>query len=134
MQRLRRVVRGEVSDGTRRRAEYSSDAGNYRVLPQVVVTPADTDDVLAVLAVSRATGVPVTGRGGGTSIAGNAIGTGIVLDFARRMNRVLDLDPEAGPQWCSRGWCSRNCNASPRRTGCDSAPTRPRRTGPRSAG
>ena len=93
VQRLRRVVRGEVSDGTRRRAEYSSDAGNYRVLPQVVVTPADTDDVLAVLAVSRATGVPVTGRGGGTSIAGNAIGTGIVLDFARRMNRVLDLDP-----------------------------------------
>ncbi len=94
--RLRGVVRGEVSDETRRRAEYSSDAGNYRVLPQVVVAPADADDVHAVLAVSRETGVPITARGGGTSIAGNAVGTGIVLDFARRMNRVLDLDPAAG--------------------------------------
>ena len=90
---LRRVVRGEVSDGTRRRAEYSTDAGNYRVLPRLWSTPLDADDVLAALAVSRETGVPVTGRGGGTSIAGNAIGTGIVLDFARHLNRVLELDP-----------------------------------------
>lgn len=94
--RLRRVVRGAVSDGARRRSEYGSDAGNYRVLPQVVVEPVDTDDVLAVLGVSRESGVPVTSRGGGTSIAGNAIGTGIVLDFARHLNRVLELDPSGG--------------------------------------
>ncbi len=94
--RLRRVVRGAVSDGSRRRSEYGGDAGNYRVLPQVVVEPVDTDDVLAVLAVSRECEVPVTPRGGGTSIAGNAIGTGIVLDFARHLNRVLRLDPSGG--------------------------------------
>lgn len=89
---LRRSVRGAVSDGVRRRAEYSSDAGNYRVLPTVVVEPLDVDDVLATLAVSRESGVPVTSRGGGTSIAGNAIGTGIVIDFARHLNKVLDVD------------------------------------------
>ena len=90
---LRRLVRGNVSDGLRRRAEYSSDAGNYRVLPTVVVQPRDIDDVLATLAISRQTGVPVTSRGGGTSIAGNAIGGGIVIDFARHLNKVLDVDP-----------------------------------------
>ena len=42
--------------------------------------------------VSRRTGTPVTCRGGGTSIAGNAIGPGIVIDFARHLNRVLEFD------------------------------------------
>ncbi len=93
--RLRGVLRGEVSDRARRRAEFSSDAGNYRVVPQVVVAPADIDDVLAALAVSRDTGIPVTARGGGTSISGNAIGAGIVLDLARHLDHVLEFDPAA---------------------------------------
>ena len=89
---LKRAVRGPVSDGLRRRAEYSSDAGNYRLLPTVVVEPVDLDDVLATLEVSRATGAPVTCRGAGTSVAGNAIGTGIIIDFARHLNKVLEVD------------------------------------------
>ena len=93
---LRRNVRGAVSDGIRRRAEYASDAGNYRVLPTVVVEPADIDDVLATLDVSRTSGVPVTSRGGGTSIAGNAIGPGIVIDFARHLDKILELDVDTG--------------------------------------
>ncbi|MGV8977854.1 MAG: FAD-binding and (Fe-S)-binding domain-containing protein [Cellulomonas sp.] len=92
---LRAAVRGSVDDSSRRRAEYSSDASNYRVVPQVVVFPRDTDDVLAALEVARASGVPVTSRGGGTSVAGNAIGTGVVIDFSRHVNRVLEVDPEA---------------------------------------
>ena len=90
--RLRRSVRGNVADGARRRAEYSTDASNYRVVPLAVVEPLDSDDVLATLEVSRTTGTPITSRGGGTSVAGNAIGTGIVIDFSRHLNRVLDLD------------------------------------------
>ena len=91
---LRDVVRGDVDDSSRRRAEYSTDASNYRVVPQVVVFPRDTDDVLATLSVARETGTPLTSRGGGTSVAGNAVGTGIVLDFSRHVNRVLEIDPE----------------------------------------
>ena len=89
---LRRTVRGEVAADARRRAEYSTDASNYRVVPLVVVEPMDVDDVLAVLEVSRSTGTPVTSRGGGTSVAGNAIGPGIVMDFSRHLNRVLEID------------------------------------------
>lgn len=90
---LRAAVAGTVDDGARRRAEYSSDAGNYRVVPRVVVHPVDADDVAAVVDVARAHRVPVTARGGGTSIAGNAIGPGIVLDLGR-LARVLDVDAE----------------------------------------
>ncbi|PSK97982.1 FAD/FMN-containing dehydrogenase [Murinocardiopsis flavida] len=77
------------------RAAYASDASIYRVPPAAVVEPHDADDVAAVLDAARATATPVTARGGGTSVAGNAIGSGIVVDFATRMNRIIGIDPEA---------------------------------------
>ncbi|WP_249400253.1 FAD-linked oxidase C-terminal domain-containing protein [Streptomyces argyrophylli] len=69
------------------------DASNYRRVPLGVVAPRDADDVAAVLEVCRARGVPVVARGGGTSIAGQATGTGVVLDFTRHMAGLLELDP-----------------------------------------
>ncbi len=86
---------GEVDDGTRRRAEYSSDASNYRVVPEVVVFPRHVDEVIAALDVCRTLGVPLTPRGAGTSIAGNAVGAGVVLDFSRHLNRVVGIDADA---------------------------------------
>ncbi|MFF5593399.1 FAD-binding and (Fe-S)-binding domain-containing protein [Streptomyces althioticus] len=93
---LRGAVRGEVDLGVTARALTTMDASNYRRVPLGVVAPRDADDVAAALAVCREHGVPVVPRGGGTSIAGQATGTGIVLDFTRHMNRLLSLDPEAG--------------------------------------
>jgi FAD/FMN-containing dehydrogenase/ferredoxin len=77
------------------RALYSSDASLYRVVPQVVARPRAGDDLEAILEVASATGVPVTMRGAGTSIAGNAVGAGIVVDTVRHLNRVVSVDPEA---------------------------------------
>ncbi|KQS67624.1 FAD-binding and (Fe-S)-binding domain-containing protein [Modestobacter sp. Leaf380] len=93
---LRAAGLTEVDDDTRRRAEYSSDASNHRVVPTAVAYPRDADEVLAALAVCRETGTPLTVRGGGTSIAGNAIGPGLVLDTSRHLTRILALDPDAG--------------------------------------
>ncbi|MXQ59175.1 FAD-linked oxidase C-terminal domain-containing protein [Streptomyces sp. XHT-2] len=93
---LREAVRGEVDLGVTARALTTMDASNYRRIPLGVVAPRDADDVAATLAVCRERGVPVVPRGGGTSIAGQATGTGIVLDFTRHMNRLLSLDPDAG--------------------------------------
>ncbi|MFF8727998.1 FAD-binding and (Fe-S)-binding domain-containing protein [Streptomyces sp. NPDC015171] len=90
---LRKAVRGEVGFDLTARALVTMDASNYRRVPLGVVAPADADDVAAVLEVCRARGVPVVARGGGTSIAGQATGTGVVLDFTRHMNGVLELDP-----------------------------------------
>ncbi|MFI9467657.1 FAD-binding and (Fe-S)-binding domain-containing protein [Streptomyces sp. NPDC052492] len=93
---LRAAVRGEVDLGVTARALTTMDASNYRRVPLGVVAPRDADDVAAVLSVCREHGVPVVPRGGGTSIAGQATGTGVVLDFTRHMNRLLSLDPDAG--------------------------------------
>src|SRR6266498_1658809 len=92
---LRRAGAGEASASTLDRALYSSDASSYRLVPAAVARPRDSDEVAAALQVCRSLGVPVTCRGAGTSIAGNAVGTGLVLDFSRYLNRILDLDPQA---------------------------------------
>ena len=88
-------VRGEVDFGTAARALMTMDASNYRRVPVGVVAPRDADDVAAALAVCREYGVPVVPRGAGTSIAGQATGIGVVLDFTRHMKAVLDVDAEA---------------------------------------
>ncbi|WP_067281062.1 FAD-binding and (Fe-S)-binding domain-containing protein [Streptomyces jeddahensis] len=92
--RLRAAVRGDVDFGVTARALTTMDASNYRRVPLGVVAPRDADDVAAVLAVCREHGVPVVARGGGTSIAGQATGAGVVLDFTRHMNKIVSLDPE----------------------------------------
>ncbi|WP_128431864.1 FAD-binding and (Fe-S)-binding domain-containing protein [Streptomyces cyaneus] len=91
---LRKAVRGDVYFDVTSRALTTMDASNYRRVPLGVVAPHDADDVAAVLEVCRDHIVPVVARGGGTSIAGQATGTGIVLDFTRHMNRIVSLDPE----------------------------------------
>ncbi|GAA5194114.1 FAD-binding and (Fe-S)-binding domain-containing protein [Arthrobacter gyeryongensis] len=83
-----------VDASRRRRSEYSYDASNYRVEPLAVAFPRTVDDVVAAVAACRAAGTSVVARGGGTSMAGNAIGPGLVLDFSRHMNHVLALNEE----------------------------------------
>jgi FAD/FMN-containing dehydrogenase/Fe-S oxidoreductase len=85
----------QVDASSRARAEYSSDASLYRVVPQAVAFPRAAEDVEAAYSVCRSLGVPITPRGAGTSIAGNAVGRGLVLDFSRHMNRVVSVDPDA---------------------------------------
>nr|WP_296772376.1 FAD-binding and (Fe-S)-binding domain-containing protein [Rhodococcus sp. (in: high G+C Gram-positive bacteria)] len=82
----------ETDSSARRLAEYSYDASNYRVRPRAVVFPRSAQDVRTVVLACASAGVPVVGRGGGTSMAGNAIGAGVVLDFSRHMNRVVSID------------------------------------------
>ncbi|MCX6400572.1 MAG: FAD-binding protein [Propionibacteriales bacterium] len=85
----------DVTDDAAVLAAYSSDASLYRVLPAAVVFPHSAEDVRATLAAGRELGLPVTCRGAGTSVAGNAIGRGIVIDFSRHMNQVISIDPVA---------------------------------------
>ena len=66
---LRRAGVTEVDGSTRRRAEYSTDASLYRVVPEVVVFPRSPEEIPAIVEVSRAAGATLTARGAGTSIA-----------------------------------------------------------------
>ena len=92
---LSSAVRGEVEFDATARALMTMDASNYRRVPLGVVAPRDADDIAAALAVCRAHEVPVVPRGGGTSIAGQATGTGVVLDLTRHLRSIVELDAGA---------------------------------------
>ena len=85
-------IRGEVRKSLVDRAIYSTDASNYRILPQAVVIPRDRQDVRITVSEASARDIPVTVRGAGTSLAGQAVGEGIILDLSKYMNRVIDVD------------------------------------------
>ena len=93
---LRRRGVDDVDDSPLTRALYSTDASLYRILPQVVARPRSTDEIVAIHDAARACGVPITMRGAGTSVAGNAVGPGIVVDTVKHLNRVKGIDAERG--------------------------------------
>ncbi|MFE7599075.1 FAD-binding and (Fe-S)-binding domain-containing protein [Streptomyces sp. NPDC057494] len=93
---LRAAVAGDVDFSVTARALATMDASNYRRVPAGTVAPRDAADVAAVLEVCRTHGTtPVVARGAGTSIGGQATGTGVVLDLTRHMGGIVSLDPGA---------------------------------------
>jgi len=82
----------EVTENAAWTAAYSSDASLYRVPPLAVAFPRSHEQAAAAVGACSGLGVPVTARGGGTSVAGNAVGPGLVVDFSRYLNRVLEVD------------------------------------------
>ncbi|MEH6665926.1 MAG: FAD-binding oxidoreductase, partial [Brevundimonas sp.] len=91
---LRGALEGEVQFGPGARAMYSTDASNYRQVPLGVVLPKTVEDVVRAVEIARRHDVPVLPRGGGTSLAGQACNTAVVIDFSRHLNRVKRLDPD----------------------------------------
>lgn len=77
------------------RALYSTDASNYQVMPLAVTFPRDADDVVAVHEIARKYGAPLLPRGGGSALAGQAVGEAVIMDFTRRMRRVRGVNAEA---------------------------------------
>ncbi len=77
------------------RVLYSTDASNYQIMPLAVTFPRDADDVVAVHEVARKFGVPVLPRGGGSALAGQAVGEAVVMDFTRHMRRLRAVNGEA---------------------------------------
>ena len=91
---LGRQIRGEVRKSLVDRTIYSTDASNYRILPEAVVIPKTRHDIEITVSEASARDIPVTVRGAGTSLAGQAVGEGIILDLSKYMNGVIEVDAE----------------------------------------
>jgi FAD/FMN-containing dehydrogenase/Fe-S oxidoreductase len=92
---LRRHVDGEVRFDTITRQLYSTDASIYQITPVGVVIPRTTAALQAAVEIALETHTPIVPRGGGTSLSGQSIGAGVVLDCSKFLNNILAVDPAA---------------------------------------
>jgi FAD/FMN-containing dehydrogenase/Fe-S oxidoreductase len=93
-EKLQARISGEVRFDDGSRALYATDGSNYRQPPIGVVIPRSILDVVQTVAIAREYGAPITGRGCGTSLAGQCCNTSIIIDMSKYLNRVLEIDVE----------------------------------------
>lgn len=91
---LRRLLKGDVEFDPIARHLYATDASIYQIEPLGVVCPRDEEDVVLLVRYATEHEVPLIPRGAGSGLAGAAIGAGVVVDFTRYMNRILEFAPD----------------------------------------
>lgn len=85
------TFKGELRSDPLSVAMYASDGSLYQIAPLVVAVPRHRDDVMTLARYSAETSIPLIARGAGTGVAGQAIGSGIVVDFSRHMRRIESI-------------------------------------------
>src|SRR5205807_3205894 len=73
---------------------YATDASIYQIEPIGVAFPKTAEQASLVIRAAADAGVPVTPRGAGTSLVGNAIGEGLIVEFSRHNRQITGLDLE----------------------------------------
>ena len=88
--------KGHIEVSEMYRAAYATDASVYRELPLGVAYPMSEEDLVALMNWANQESKSLIPRGGGTSLAGQCVGNGLVIDTSRYMNRILSIDKEKG--------------------------------------
>jgi len=89
---LRRELSGEVHHQLLQRILYATDASAYRELPLAVMVPKNTDDIRKIIRFAHSEKTGLIFRCGGTSLAGQVVGNGIVVDLSKHFTNILELN------------------------------------------
>jgi FAD/FMN-containing dehydrogenase/Fe-S oxidoreductase len=76
------------------RIMYATDASAYREVPMGVARPHDINDLKTLIAFSRKHSIPLIPRTAGTSLAGQVVGNGLIVDVSRYMTEILEINKE----------------------------------------
>src|SRR5262245_2316526 len=93
--RLKAHLLGEVEFDAFTRGRYATDASHYQIMPIGVVAPRSVKEAGHALAIAREEGVSVLARGAGTSQAGQAVNSSLVIDCSKYLDHLLELDVPA---------------------------------------
>lgn len=94
LSQLAEKLSGEVYDSKMWRQLYATDASVYRELPQAVAFPKNDEDIRELIGFARDNDTSLIPRTAGTSLAGQCVGDGIVVDVSRYMNRILEINED----------------------------------------
>src|ERR671922_2159807 len=90
--RLKAHLLGDVAFDAFTRSRYATDASHYQIMPLGVVAPRSVKEAQYALAIAREEGVSVLARGAGTSQAGQAVNSSLVIDCSKYLDHVIELD------------------------------------------
>ena len=91
---LAKSLDGELSFDNTARTIYSTDASVYKEEPRAVVWPENENDIRKILLFAGKEKFPVTVRAAGTSLAGQVVSSGIIIDISRHMKRIIGINKE----------------------------------------
>jgi FAD/FMN-containing dehydrogenase/Fe-S oxidoreductase len=94
LERLSKELEGDLHFDRKMRVLYATDASAYRELPLAVAIPKNVDDIRRLMAFARNEGTSLIPRTAGTSLAGQVVGNGIVVDVSRGFTRILELNAD----------------------------------------
>jgi FAD/FMN-containing dehydrogenase/Fe-S oxidoreductase len=100
---LKYNLKGELYNDLLQKGIYSTDASNYQIMPMAVAVPKDDDDVIQIVKWANQNNAPVMARGGGTSLVGQTVVKGIVIDFTKYMDQLLELNVNEKWAWVQPG-------------------------------
>ena len=89
---LKQSLEGDVFTDQVQRVIYATDASSYREIPQAVTRPKNKEDIRKIIRFARQLGTSVIPRAGGTSLAGQVVGPGIVVDISKYLNKIGELN------------------------------------------
>ena len=91
---LRSSLEGDFFSDEATRILYSTDASVYRVIPLAVARPKNGSDLKKLIRFARTEKVSLIPRTAGTSLAGQCVGSGIVVDVSKYMTQILEVNKE----------------------------------------
>ena len=89
------IAKGEILEDSWSRRIYSVDASHYEIRPTAIACPADESDVQRICEYASSNKIPLTARGAGTGLLGQSLSHGIVLDFSKHMDGIIDIDDDS---------------------------------------
>ncbi|MFO7616620.1 MAG: FAD-linked oxidase C-terminal domain-containing protein [Bacteroidales bacterium] len=101
--RLGELLEGEFYQDEITRIAYATDASVYREVPLAVACPRNSADLIRLVDFARDNGVPLIPRTAGTSLAGQVVGGGLVVDVSRHLTRILEFNREQRYVWVEPG-------------------------------
>src|SRR5215203_7173478 len=96
MQQLADALDGELYDDLTMRILYATDASAYREMPLAVVVPKTVNDIKKLIVFAHAEKTSLIPRAAGTSLAGQVVGNGIIVDVSKHFTQILELNKEEG--------------------------------------
>ncbi len=87
--------KGDAFDDDWIRTYYSVDASEHQIYPSIICYPKDKSDIVESLHYSRKKNLSVTCRGAGTGLLGQSLSNGLILDFTKFMNNILEIDTKS---------------------------------------